>query len=222
MKGIIFDMDDTLVNSASAHMAAVRDSLKEFNLPMKWEEIRSRFGKKITNIIREVYGINDGQLLKKIEIEKKKNFKKYINLVKLMPGAKEILEYTNKNFKTALASMSLRENIELILRHLKIEGYFDVIVSGDALPTRPSPAILLVACRKMRLKPNECISIGDSVYGIESAHRIGMNFIGVATGIFDETDLKNSGADFVVRDLFEALDILREIKRVQTLEIARQ
>ena len=222
MKGIIFDMDDTLINSASAHIFAIKDTLKEFNIPMKWEEIRSRFGKKLREIMKEVYGINDEALLKKIEEGKKRNFRKYVNLIKLMPGAQEILKYSKKNFKTALASMSLRENIELIIRHLKINPYFDVIVSGDSLPSRPSPIILLVACRKLKLKPSECISIGDSIYGVESAHRAGMNFIGVSTGIFDETDLKNAGADFVVKDLYEALEIIKEIKKFQTLEMARQ
>ena len=214
MKGIIFDMDDTLVNSASAHMASIRDALKEFNIPMKWEEIRSRFGRKFKDIIRDVYNINDENLLEKIEKAKKRNFKKYIKLVKLMPGAREIMAYSKKYFKTALVSMSLREDVEAILEYLKIKVYFDVIVSSDSLPSRPSPISLMIACRKLKLKPCECISIGDSVYGIESAHKIKMNFIGVSTGIFDETDLKRAGADFVVRDLFEALEIIKEIKEL--------
>ncbi len=209
MKGIVFDLDDTLVYSVTAHMLSIRDALKEYNLPIKWEEIRRRFGKRFIQIIKEVYGINEIEKLREMEIKKRRYFEKYLNFVIPLSGAKEILEGTkNLNFKIALATMSSKREVDLILDKFGWRKYFDVIVTGENMPSRPDPTLLKIAIRRLHLRTDEVISVGDSIYGIEAAHAVGVKFLGVATGAFDEVDLKRAGADYVASDLFEAFEII--------------
>ncbi len=208
MKGVIFDMDDTLVDSARAHLMSIKDSLESKGIKMKWEEIRRRFGRKFEDIMREVYGFEEGKIreLKRLKVE---SFSKYLNLVTLMPGAIEVLKFAHSNFRTALVSMSPKKNMEEIVEHLKIKKYFDVIVSSEGLPSRPSPMFLIVASKRLKLNVRECISIGDSPYGAEAAHKVGIPFIGVTTGAFDRVDLERANADFITENLYEVKEILK-------------
>ncbi len=213
MKGVIFDMDDTLIYSATAHMLSIKDVLNEYKLPMKWIEIRRRFGKRFIQIVKEVYGINDLRVLKEMEEKKRKYFEKYVKLVLPLPGANVILSgVKNLGLKSALATMSSKYEVNLILNRFQWNNYFDVIVTGENMPSRPDPTILKVALRRLKLTPSDVVSIGDSIYGIEAAHSIGLKFIGVPTGAFDKVDLKRAGADYVVDDLFGAFELITWLK----------
>ncbi len=213
MLGVIFDLDDTLIYSVTAHMFSIRDVLDEYNLDMKWVKIRKRFGKRFTQILKEVYGINDNKQLHEMEVKKRKYFEKYLRFVISLPGANEILSGTKAlNLKSALATMSSKYETNLILEKFGWKQYFDVIVTGEAMPSRPDPTILRVTLKKLGLKPTDVVSVGDSIYGVEAAHKIGTTFIGVATGAFDKVDLKRAGADYVVDDLFGAYEVITWLK----------
>ena len=202
-------MDDTLINSATAHMFSIKNALNDFNLEMKWEEIRRRFGMRFTQILKEVYGINDINLLKKIEHRKQEYFKKYINLVIPLPGANELFKISkNLGLKIALSTMSSTYETNLILDHFDWKKYFDVIVTGDGLPSRPNPALLKLTLKRMKLNSPDVINVGDSIYDVQSAKQLKVKFIGATTGIFDKVDLSRAGADYVVEDLFGVIDIV--------------
>ena len=213
MKGVIFDLDDTLIYSATAHMLSIKDVLNEYKLPMKWIEIRRRFGKRFIQIVREVYGINDMDILREMELKKRKYFEKYLKLVMPLPGANVILSgMKTLGLKSALATMSSKYEVDLILEKFHWKEYFDAVVTGENMPSRPDPTILKVALRRLKATPLDAVSIGDSIYGIEAAHSIGLKFIGVPTGAFDKVDLKRAGADYVVNDLFGAFELITWLK----------
>ena len=213
MKGVIFDLDDTLIYSATAHMLSIKDVLNEYKLPMKWIEIRRRFGKRFIQIVREVYGINDMDILREMELKKRKYFEKYLKLVMPLPGANVILSgIKTLGLKSALATMSSKYEVDLILEKFHWKEYFDAVVTGENMPSRPDPTILKVALRRLKATPLDAVSIGDSIYGIEAAHSIGLKFIGVPTGAFDKVDLKRAGADYVVNDLFGAFELITWLK----------
>ncbi len=83
------------------------------------------------------------------------------------------------------------------LRH-----YFEAIVPGAALPSKPNPEIFLKAARKIDRQPEQCVVIEDSLAGVEGGKNAGMKCIAVTT-TFSPDDL--TLADRVVEDYYRPL-----------------
>lgn len=203
MKAVVFDMDDTLVNSREAHLLSIKDVLLEFELEPKLEEITKHFGLKFTEIIRVVYGIKDEELLNRMNEAKKMYFLKYLDKVKLMPYAKYCLRKLHGRVKLALASMSQDSVMKRIVDYLEIESFFDALIGGDRFPSKPDPALYKAAVEKLEVKPTDTYFVDDSIYGILAAHKLGAKVISIPTGSFTYEELLKYKPDFIVRSLKE-------------------
>jgi len=85
------------------------------------------------------------------------------------------------NFKLGLVSSAPKENIELVLNELSLEGIFDCIVFGqEVLESKPGPQIYLLAAKKLEVAPNDCVVIEDSPLGVKAAKTAGMKCLAVA------------------------------------------
>ncbi len=84
--------------------------------------------------------------------------------------------------RTALATMSDRDDALHILRSLEIEESFDqVLTREDVENPKPDPEIYLLAARKLSVQPNDCLVLEDSPNGVQAGVAAGMNVIAVAT-----------------------------------------
>ncbi len=82
-------------------------------------------------------------------------------------------------FKTGLATMSQRTEALHVLPALGLEGKFDVILTrNDVSRPKPDPEIYLMACRRLGVRPAECLAIEDSPAGVRAA---GIATVPVAT-----------------------------------------
>ncbi|HSN95089.1 MAG TPA: HAD-IA family hydrolase, partial [Anaerolineaceae bacterium] len=69
------------------------------------------------------------------------------------------------------------ENITVSLDTYVLWPYFEKVVSGEKMPSKPDPAIFLETARKMETTPDKCLVIEDSKPGMLGAHRAGMQVI---------------------------------------------
>lgn len=103
----------------------------------------------------------------------------YVRNATLMEQAREVVQYLKSKYKTGLITNG-RTNIQYgKIDHLGIRNEFDLIlVSEEVGFKKPSPHIFEIALRRLDLKPNECIFIGDHPKNdIEGAGNAGMNTI---------------------------------------------
>jgi beta-phosphoglucomutase len=108
-----------------------------------------------------------------------------------LPGAAEwVQRLHDEGWPQAIASSAPRLNVEVMLRALGLEGFFDVTVSGeDVTKGKPDPEVFLVAAARVGVPPAHCIVVEDAAAGVEAARRAGMQSIGVgdALGAADVT-----------------------------------
>jgi len=84
--------------------------------------------------------------------------------------------------RTALATMSYREEALHVLRSLDIEGSLDeVLAREDVENPKPDPEIYLLAAQKLQVQPQDCLVLEDSPSGVRAGVAAGMNVIAVAT-----------------------------------------
>ena len=102
----------------------------------------------------------------------------------------------------ALASSGSPGNINVVLSALAVETYFDVVVSGDGLPSKPDPFVFIKAADRLGVIPLNCLVIEDAATGVQAAKASGMKCVVVTTT--NHAD-KLADADVVLDNLAELM-----------------
>jgi beta-phosphoglucomutase len=201
IKGIVFDLDGVITDTASFHYSA-------------WKKLASEIGIEIDLSVNEqLKGISRTQSIMKIlayagkteaysdrEIKKLAERKNayYTEMIQeitpyhILPGISRLIgEIREKNLKIALASAS--KNAPDILKRLHLLEVFKVIVDPETLKNgKPEPEIFERAARLLNLPPQECVGIEDARAGVQAIVSSGM----FAVGVGDSTQLKEANLVF--------------------------
>lgn len=189
IKGLIFDLDGVLVDTAKYHYLAWKRLADELGFSFNEkdnERLKGVSRMASLEILLQVGGLSFGED-KKLELAARKNrwYVDYIAAMKedeILPGVREfIVKARAAGLKTALGSAS--KNAEIILSGLKLKGCFDVIIDGNKVSTaKPDPEVFLLAAQELGILPEHCVVFEDAEAGIEAAKRAGMRCIGVGSG----------------------------------------
>jgi len=178
IKAVLFDMDGVLVDSVQAWF-------KIFNKALK------RYGKKeftFQQFLNKVWGgpiERDAKEYFQIPLEELKgfyfsNFDSIKKEFKLFPNTTDVLKkLKSKEFRLALVTNTPKDQACRLISYLKIIRYFDVVVGGDEVKNgKPSPDIVVEACRRLNVDPNEAVMVGDTGADILSCKNAGCTSIG--------------------------------------------
>lgn len=180
IKGVIFDLDGVLTDTEGLHYLAWTRVLKPLGINFSKEEFCSFAGKQIDITAEELIKkynlpITKGKLVlqrRKSAVEIFKN-----SAVKLMPYAAKAVNYlARKNeIKLGLASGGIKKIVAVKLKKANLYTFFPTVVAGDEVKIgKPYPDIYLLAAKKLKLKPRECLALEDTQYGVESAKSAGL------------------------------------------------
>jgi beta-phosphoglucomutase-like phosphatase (HAD superfamily) len=88
----------------------------------------------------------------------------------------------------------------------------DVYVTMDDVRRgKPAPDILLLAARRLGLRPSSIIVVGDSVYDVAAGKAAGMRTAGVVSGASSLDQLKAGHPDFLLRSITQVLSLIDEL-----------
>lgn len=99
-------------------------------------------------------------------------------------GAFEFLQSVrqHKEILTALVTSSEDFKLRRVFEVLKLEKYFDTIVSADRITTgKPNPECYLLAAKDLQVRPEDCLVFEDSLHGIAAGNSAGMKVVGLST-----------------------------------------
>lgn len=186
-KGLIFDLDGVIVDTANYHFEAWKFLGKNFNYELSHEQNENLKGiSRIESLEKILVWANHTNYtadeFNQWLIEKNDHYLELIsnmNPSELLPGTKEfIIQAKEKGFKIALGSAS--KNSTIILEKTGIIHLFDVIVDGNLVTkSKPHPEVFLKGAELLNLKPEECIVFEDALSGIEAAKKANMLAIGL-------------------------------------------
>jgi beta-phosphoglucomutase len=211
-RGVLWDLDGTLIDSAGLHWIAWHDTLASEGRLVQPGDFASTFGKRNDEILRELFGTAiAAEWIERVSEAKEQAYRHLLRERGLepLPGAFEWLARLREaGWKQALASSAPRPNIDAVFHALGLERFLDAVVSADEVGRgKPDPAIFLEAARRLRLEPERCVVVEDAPAGLEAARRAGMLSIGILSGHHPtlEADVVVPSLDVLPAGAFEAL-----------------
>jgi phosphoglycolate phosphatase-like HAD superfamily hydrolase len=118
----------------------------------------------------------------------------------IVPGVEEMLKLMHGRYPMAVVSARDEKSTLRFLKQFDLPKYFDPIVTGlSAAHTKPYPDPILLAAQKMGVQPQECLMIGDTTVDIRAGKAAGAQTVGVLCGFGEEPELKQLGADLILK-----------------------
>ena len=210
---ILFDLDGTLVDSASDLYRAMNMSLNVLQLPLVTEEqVRVWVGKGTSIFCDSVLKYLVGHIDPAQHQQLLTTFLKIYNAepcVATQPfvGVIEFLQWAKSQGKTLVCVTNKPEvPAREILKVLAMEHYFDDTIGGDRFTERkPNPRQLLHCVEHYAVEKSQVLMVGDSVNDVEAAKRAGIDCIVVSYGYNHGENIADCQPQQIVDDLRELL-----------------
>lgn len=203
LKAIVFDFDGVIVDSEPLHYRAFLRVAEGFGIHFNYEQYVQRYvGYDDRDAFRvmlsgkdtpdDAIGVADEREVARCCTEKAAAFEAVVNEgVEPIPGALALVDAAGASMPLAISSGATRQDIDLILDRLSLNGRFEVIVSADDVArSKPDPASYAMAVRLLSqrhpefdIEPSACLSIEDTAAGVASARAAGLMTLGLATTI---------------------------------------
>ncbi len=209
MRGVILDIDGTLLDSALAHARAWAEALEGIGIELPLSQIRERIGKGGDKLVPELTGADDDTPLGlHVSALKKRLFRsRYLPELAPLPGARDLIARMLRNrLRLVAASSAGGDEIGELLEAATLADLISDRVSKDDVsgPSKPDPDIVAAALARLGLPASEALMLGDTPYDIEAATKVGVPCVALLSGGWRDSDL--AGARAVYDD---PLDLLR-------------
>lgn len=216
LRGLLFDLDGTLVDSVPDISAALDATLEDFNYPPAGERrARQWVGNGARRLVRRSVAyaleVNESSVDSHLEQRVLSRFFDHYGAVvcrrtRLFPGVLETLSHWQEQ-GIAMACVTNKPEAfsRVILQQLELAPLLPVLVGGDTLrQSKPDPAPLLLACERLKIPVSSAVMVGDSINDVQAARAAGMPVACVSYGYNHGAPVAEAKPDVLV-DCFAEL-----------------
>lgn len=217
IKGIIFDMDGTILNTIDDISDSVNYALKKNNLPTKTlDEVKAAVGNGAFNLIKTVLPDPfQTTMFEDVYRDYQNYYDEHANeKTHVYPDILELLTtLKDQGYRCAVVSNKHRYLVEELNKQM-FEDAFDVSMGMmEGVPIKPAPDMMEIVLKEMDLTREQVFFIGDSDVDILTAKNAKILSVGVTWGYRSQAVLEQSGADYLIHKPLELLEILKEVKK---------
>jgi phosphoglycolate phosphatase-like HAD superfamily hydrolase len=173
LRGVIFDIDGTLVDSNAAHAHSWVETLAEAGYDVPFEVIWPMIGMGGDKLLPAATGIeSESPLGKRLTKRRWEIFEKeYLPALRPTPGARELTErLKDDGFKLLVATSAGGSELEQLLEAAGVADLMGARASASsAQESKPDPDIVMAAVRSSRIKPENLVMLGDTPYDVQAA-----------------------------------------------------
>jgi phosphoglycolate phosphatase len=198
VRGLIFDLDGTLVDSYAAIAASLNHARAGFGLAaLPDETIRRGVGRGLESLIADLVG--EERVERGVRLFRERYATVYREGTFALPGADETLrELRRRGYRVTVASNKPARFSEPILRAVGLFGYVDAVQGPDvAGTTKPEPTMLRNCLARMGIGADAGLYVGDMVLDVETAARAGVPVVLVCGGSSRAAELRATGQPVV-------------------------
>ncbi|HDI53259.1 MAG TPA: HAD family hydrolase [Candidatus Bathyarchaeota archaeon] len=211
VKGVVFDLDGTLIRSSVDFKAMKRrmiEILARYGVP---RELLSTDKTTVENLRRaeriwDEMGVDQevrSKALREVEEVMNEAELEALPTVEAIEGVREALEkLRGKGLKLAVLTRGHQTYAVEALRRTGLLELIDVILTRDTVrKPKPNPEALLEAAERLGLRVDEIIFVGDHPIDSACAEGASVRFIAVLTGWMREDEWRAEGVSEVVESV---------------------
>jgi N-acetyl-D-muramate 6-phosphate phosphatase len=127
----------------------------------------------------------------------------------LIHGVREMLTNLQNHYPLSIISARGQKSTYRFLFQFELLSHFRAVATGQTcVHTKPYPDPIEWAAEKMCVHPTSCLMVGDTVVDIICGKKAGAQTVGVLCGFGERRELEGAGADIILENTTELLDIL--------------
>ena len=204
IKGLIFDMDGTLIQNMPYHMKAFDTQAERHGYELLQPVTNRFYGRHNDEIFLNVapQWVIDKFGLQYLSEEKEAIYRElYAGHVALTDGLEELLAQAKAmGVKCYIGSAGPRVNLELIWNGAELDGKIDGYICGDDIVNfKPHPEVFLKCCEGMGVAPEDCVVFEDAISGIKAGWAAGCKVVALSSTATPEA-LAADGVEHVITD----------------------
>ena len=220
LKALIFDVDGTLADTESAHLAAFNHAFAEQGLDWHWDvalytslleisggkERMLHYWKQVQPDMKDIDGSGLRDTIDHLHALKTAAYEAAVQggAVQLRPGVLALIEQAHQQgLRLAIATTTSPVNIAVLLRNAigpDWKDFFIVIEDASTAPKKkPHPQVYVQTLARLGLPSGACLALEDSSNGLRAAVAAGLKTIVTPNNFTAHHDF--SGALRVLPDL---------------------
>jgi len=196
LRGVIFDIDGTLVDSNDAHAQSWVDTFGEFGYDVPFDAVRPLIGMGGDKLLPKAIGVDsDSEEGKKLSERRSEIFReRYLPRLRAFDGSRElVLRIRADDLKAIVATSAKDEELKGLLKAAQVADLMEEkATASDAQRSKPDPDIVHAAIGESGISPRQLVMIGDTPYDVEAAGRAGVRIIGFRCGGWTDEELKGA------------------------------
>lgn len=212
-KLVIFDLDGTLLNTIADLGNSVNYALEQMGYPThSLSSFPFMVGNGVRRLIQRAQMDADEATVDKLLDYFRRHYDEHnCDMTEPYKGIPELLRNLNEQgVKIAVASNKYQSAVNKIIKHYFHDIPF-VAVCGqeENRPTKPDPSIIFHILNECPTQKKDVLMVGDSAVDMETAHRAGIECVGVTWGFRPVSELRKAYADHIASlpsDILKRLD----------------
>ncbi len=215
IKGIIFDLDGTLIDTISDIGKSVNAVLEDYGYKTyPLSAYRDMVGHGFAVLIKKAMpkGLKPEQYEEALAKFTYYYDQYYMDSTRPYPDIQDLLnKLKERGLKLAVNSNKRNDYTEKLIKHFFPDIPFTAVFGArENIPNKPDPYTALEIIAMMGLNKEEVLYIGDSETDINTGHNAGLKTVGVAWGFSDYDKLRALNPDFLVNQAADILKIINE------------
>ncbi len=220
IKAVIFDLDNTLIDfmkmkrlsceaAMDAMISAGLNISKQKGMKILFE-LYSKYGLEYQRIFQKFLKKVIGRVDYKIMASGIVAYRRVKEgLLYPYPNVVPVLNELKKKYKLAILSDAPKIQAWIRLVAMGIQDNFDIVITYDETrKKKPDPKPFLYILKKLKLKPEECVMVGDSLKrDIAPAKKLGFKTVFAKYG--GSKEKARVKPDFVINNIKDLLKILK-------------
>jgi HAD superfamily hydrolase (TIGR01509 family) len=208
-RGVLFDIDGTLVDTNYLHVLAWRRVFLERGEP---EISAARIHRLVGMGTDELLETLCGRPRPELKPDRVRHFDALKPDIRAFPGAADLLRALHdRGARVVLATSADKSDLEALLAAIDADDAIDAVTSAaDVEAAKPAPHVFSVALDEAGTAAATTVVVGDTVWDVEAAARAGLRCVGLTSGGISRAELEEAGALAVYDDvaaLLAALDV---------------
>jgi phosphoglycolate phosphatase len=212
LRGVLFDLDGTLLDTAADIARALNRALAERNWPpLPVSDVVRMIGRGSPILIERAAAALGQPLTPAVQAAMVERFFEFYGALeeanesdaRPYPGVAETLRTLHEaGLSIAVVTNKQERFAKALLHRLELAGWVDLIVGGDTCERRkPDPQPLLHACTTLQLDPQAVLMVGDSVNDVSAARGAKIPVVCVPYGYNEGQDPRTLQCDALIDTL---------------------